>query len=131
SIHLTDVVEIYEVTADHRMKQSEIIFEQFGIGMPSNAEEGETFVYEDGKYHIQHMNHRFTSLNIRSRKNVSNHRLIGGVEGEEETLCNEESKYHIQHMNHQCTPLNNRNGKVVSNHRLIWGEEGEKMVRFN
>src|SRR5699024_6489267 len=78
SIHLTDVVEIYEVTADHRMKQSEIIFEQFGIGMPSNAEEGETFVYEDGKYHIQHMNHRFTSLNIRNGKTVSNHRLIWG-----------------------------------------------------
>ncbi len=89
SIHLTDVVEIYEVTADHRMKQSEIIFEQFGIGMPSNAEEGETFVYEDGKYHIQHMNHRFTSLNIRNGKTVSNHRLIWGEEGEKMVRFNE------------------------------------------
>src|SRR5699024_3493731 len=49
SIHISDDLEIYEVTADNRMKQSEIMFEQFGIGMPSNAEEGETFVYADGK----------------------------------------------------------------------------------
>src|SRR5690625_3855892 len=44
SIHLTDVVEKYEVQADLTIKQYEMVFEEFGIGMPSNAKEGETLV---------------------------------------------------------------------------------------
>lgn len=75
SIHLTDVVEKYHITKDRNIKQDEIIFEQFGIGMPSNAEAGETFEYKDGKYHITNLNNVFESMNIRNGKTVSEHRL--------------------------------------------------------
>ena len=75
SIHLTDVVEKYRVTEDLMVEQYEIIYEEFGICMPNNAGEGEEFVYEDGKYHIKNMEHRFESLNIRNGEVVSNHRL--------------------------------------------------------
>lgn len=76
SIHLTDVVEKYEIMEDRQIKQYEIIFEEFGIGMPSNAEGNEEFIYENGKYHIKNMNNFFSSMNIRNGKTVSEHRLI-------------------------------------------------------
>ncbi|WP_100009750.1 DUF1850 domain-containing protein [Lentibacillus sediminis] len=80
SIHLTDVVEKYEVTENHDIKQYEIVYEQFGIGMPSNAQEGEEFVYEDGKYHIKDLNNYFPSMNIRNGKTVSENRLVWSQE---------------------------------------------------
>ncbi|MEI3607280.1 DUF1850 domain-containing protein [Pseudogracilibacillus sp. SE30717A] len=76
SIHLTDVVEKYIITKDNKIKQYEFIFEEFGIGMPSNAETDEEFVYEDGKYHIKNMNNIFSSMKIRNGKTVSEHRLV-------------------------------------------------------
>lgn len=75
SIHLTDVVEKYEITEENTIRQYEMIFEQFGIGMPSTVEGKERFVYEDGKYRIKNMNNVFDSMNIRNGKTVSNHRL--------------------------------------------------------
>lgn len=78
SIHLTDVVEKYKVSDDHQISQYEMIFEQFGIGMPSNAEGEETLVYDDGKYYLKNINRIFPSLNIRNGKTVSKHRLRWG-----------------------------------------------------
>ncbi|MCU9615143.1 DUF1850 domain-containing protein [Caldibacillus lycopersici] len=82
SIHLTDVIEKYKVTDDNRIQQYEMVYEQFGIGMPSNAEEGQSFVYEDGKYHIKGIDTKFDSMNIRNGKVVSEHRLVWGKQGE-------------------------------------------------
>lgn len=78
SIHLTDVIEKYRITEDLQIEQYEFVYEQFGIGMPSNAEAGEEFVYEDGKYHIKNMSNLFPSINIRNGKTVSENRLIWG-----------------------------------------------------
>lgn len=75
SIHLTDVVEKYHITDESTIMQDVIIFESFGIGMPSNAEEGQVFEYKDGKYHISNLNNEFESMNIRNGKTVSEHRL--------------------------------------------------------
>ena len=89
SIHLTDVVEKYRVTEDNEIVQYEIIFEEFGIGMPNQAGEGEIFTYENGKYHIKNMNNRFPYLNIRNGKTVSRHRLVWGEEGEYQVWFND------------------------------------------
>src|SRR5699024_6210295 len=78
SIHLTDVVEKYEITNNNDILQNEIVYEEFGIGMPSNAEEGQDFEYEDGKYHIKNLNNVFPEMNIRNGKTVSEHRLLWG-----------------------------------------------------
>src|SRR5699024_8890129 len=78
SIHLTDVVEKYEITNNNDILQDEIVYEEFGIGMPSNAEEGQDFEYEDGKYHIKNLNNVFPEMNIRNGKTVSEHRLLWG-----------------------------------------------------
>lgn len=88
SIHLTDVIEKYQVTEQLHIKQYEFIFEKFGIGMPSNAAEGETFVYEDGKYHIRNINREFPSINIRNGKTVPRHRLIWGNKAEKKIWFN-------------------------------------------
>lgn len=75
SIHRTDVTEKYTVTTDMEIEQYEIMYEQFGIGMPSNAGEGETFTYEDGVYHIKDLNNRFDEIKLRNGKTVSENRL--------------------------------------------------------
>ncbi|MFD1851975.1 DUF1850 domain-containing protein [Oceanobacillus bengalensis] len=84
SIHLTDVVEKYKITSDLNIQQYEFVYEEFGIGMPSNAEEGETFEYIDGKYYIKNMSNIFPTMNIRNGKTVSEHRLVWGTEENEE-----------------------------------------------
>ncbi|RDW20454.1 DUF1850 domain-containing protein [Oceanobacillus chungangensis] len=82
SIHLTDVVEKYIVTDNLEIMQYEMIYEEFGIGMPSNAEEGQTYVYEDGKHHIKDVDTIFPFMNIRNGKTVSEHRLVWGENAE-------------------------------------------------
>lgn len=57
SIHLSDVIESYEIDADHFILQA-LEYEDFAIGMPNGAEEGETFKQENGKYYIENMNRR-------------------------------------------------------------------------
>ncbi len=82
SIHLTDVAEKYVIQNNGDIRQYEIVYEEFGIGMPSNALEGETFVYEDGKYHIKDLNNIFPSINVRNGKTVSETRLLWRNNGE-------------------------------------------------
>lgn len=88
SIHLTDVVEKYIVLDNQHIQQYEMIYEEFGVGMPSNAKEGEEFVYEDGKYHIRNMDNVFPEINLRNGKTVSEHRLVWGSEQEHITDFN-------------------------------------------
>src|SRR5699024_11484712 len=75
SIHLSDVVEKYEITNDYKIKQYEMVFEQFGIGMPSTVEGDEQLVYEGGKYYLTNLDNVFDSLKVRNGKTVSKHRL--------------------------------------------------------
>jgi hypothetical protein len=82
SIHLTDVAEKYTVRQDNKIKQYEIVYEHFGIGMPSYALQGEKMTYENGKYHIKNLNNVFPYINIRNGKTVSKHRLIWGTRNE-------------------------------------------------
>ncbi|GKW45070.1 DUF1850 domain-containing protein [Planococcus sp. NCCP-2050] len=55
SIHLSEVLESYKIMPDNRIRMVELEYEDFNIGMPSNAGEGETFVEKDGKYLITNM----------------------------------------------------------------------------
>lgn len=82
SIHLTDVVEKYNVVKDHKIKQYETVYEHYGIGMPTNAEGDEEFVYENGKYHIKNMNRIFESIDYRNGKTVSKNRIVWGKHAE-------------------------------------------------
>jgi hypothetical protein len=76
SIHLSDVVESYQFTKDGQIKQYELVYEDFAIGMPNNASDGETFEQKDGKYYIRNMNRVFPHFDLRIGKVRANHRVI-------------------------------------------------------
>lgn len=81
SIHLSDVVESYQVTRDGNIKQYELMFKDFAIGMPSEAEKGEVFEEKDGMYYIKNMNRIFPHFDLRTGKVRANHKVIfNGVE---------------------------------------------------
>ena len=50
SIHLSDVLETYEVMDTYDIRLHSMIYSDVAIGMPSYAEEGQTLIYEDEKY---------------------------------------------------------------------------------
>ncbi|MFZ3579962.1 DUF1850 domain-containing protein [Virgibacillus sp. DJP39] len=95
SIHLTDVVEKYKVRDDLAIEQYEIVYEEFGIGMPSNALEGEKFEYKNGKYHVSSLDNIFQTLKIRNGKTVSENRLVWGTEKTEKGHMVQFNKYFI------------------------------------
>lgn len=64
SIHLSDVIESFEVLPDNTLKMVELEYEDFNIGMPSNAGEGEVFVEKEGKYFIKNMDRQLKEFRI-------------------------------------------------------------------
>jgi hypothetical protein len=76
SIHLSDVVESYKITLDERIQQYELMYEDFAIGMPSNAEKGETFEQINGAYYIKNMKRNFPFFHLRIGQVRANHTVI-------------------------------------------------------
>ncbi|MBM7704749.1 DUF1850 domain-containing protein [Metabacillus iocasae] len=76
SIHLSDVIETYEITNQNELKQTELQYEDFAIGMPSDSTEGATFVEEDGRYYLKDMNRVFPFIDLRIGQVVANHTLL-------------------------------------------------------
>lgn len=56
SIHLTDVVETYEVLPTYEIRPLSMSYSDVAIGMPGYAEEGQTLIYEDGIYTLYYEN---------------------------------------------------------------------------
>jgi len=50
SIHLTDVIEFYEVIANQKIRLLSMQYENLAIGLPGYAEKGETLTMQDGVY---------------------------------------------------------------------------------
>lgn len=75
SIHLTEVVESYRLTND-QIIQTELAYEDFAVGMPSNAEGAEVFEEKDGTYYIKNMNRAFPFIDLRTGQVRANHQLI-------------------------------------------------------
>ncbi|MBS4217982.1 DUF1850 domain-containing protein [Bacillus sp. FJAT-49711] len=76
SIHLSDVKETYIILNNDTIRQSELMYEDTSIGMPSNAEEGEIFEVKDGKYIIRNMKREFSSIDMRVAQVVGDHVLM-------------------------------------------------------
>lgn len=76
SIHLSDVVESYKFNKDGHIQQFELSFEDFAIGMPSEAAEGEVFEEKDGIYYIKNMNRVFPHFDLRIGRVKANHTVI-------------------------------------------------------
>lgn len=50
SIHLTDVIEFYEITPDLKIRMLSMTYENLSIGLPGEAAAGETLELRDGVY---------------------------------------------------------------------------------
>ncbi|WP_158702782.1 DUF1850 domain-containing protein [Paenibacillus faecalis] len=74
SIHKTPVIESYHLQ-DGQIVQDRIEYSEFAIGMPSNAEHGETFSVEDGYYSVSGMNRALDQLDIRIAQLFPEHGL--------------------------------------------------------
>lgn len=85
SIHLSDVIETYDIF-DGKIIQTELEYEDFAVGMPSNAEDGEQFIEKDGMYYIKNMKRSFPYIDLRIGQVRANHRLV--YEGKIYTLSN-------------------------------------------
>jgi hypothetical protein len=76
SIHLSEVVESYKITRSKKIQQYELMYKDFAIGMPSNAENGETFEQINGAYYIKNMKRVFPFFHLRIGQVRANHTLI-------------------------------------------------------
>ncbi|WP_449622520.1 DUF1850 domain-containing protein [Robertmurraya sp. Marseille-Q9965] len=76
SIHLSDVIESYRILNDGQIQQYELTYEDFAIGMPSEAGEGEIFEEKNGKYYIRNMTRVFPFIDLRIGKVRANHTVI-------------------------------------------------------
>ena len=76
SIHLSDVIESYQVTNKGHIQQYELMYEDFAIGMPENASDGEVFEQKDGKYYLKNMKRDFPFFDLRIGQVRANHTVI-------------------------------------------------------
>ncbi|WJQ10195.1 DUF1850 domain-containing protein [Geobacillus stearothermophilus] len=76
SIHLSDVEETYKVLTDGTIEQIALAYEDTAVGMPADAEPGETFMLRDGKYYITGMERKFPSISLSIGRVVANHRVV-------------------------------------------------------
>jgi len=63
SIHLTDVIETYEVE-DMKIRLLSMQYSDVAIGMPAYAEEGQTLIYEDGVYTLSYKDAVLDDFNL-------------------------------------------------------------------
>ena len=54
SIHLTDVIESYELEPSRNIRLVSMEYEDVAIGMPSYAEEGQSLTYDNGVYTLRY-----------------------------------------------------------------------------
>lgn len=54
TIHLTDVIESYELVPENLIRLVSMEYEDVAIGMPSYAEAGQTLTYENGVYTLRY-----------------------------------------------------------------------------
>ncbi|WP_171978785.1 DUF1850 domain-containing protein [Fictibacillus arsenicus] len=76
SIHRTPVLETYLTNEEGIIIQTEMRFEEFGVGMPSGATGTEVFTQKNGTYILSNMNRTFPLLDIRTGQIIANHTLL-------------------------------------------------------
>ncbi|MGM7703149.1 DUF1850 domain-containing protein [Pseudalkalibacillus sp. Hm43] len=76
SVHQTPVTEFYEINEVNQIVQTKLAYENFAIGMPSNATGEEKFIEKDGIYYITNMNREFSHVDLRTGQVIANHTLM-------------------------------------------------------
>lgn len=76
SIHLSDVVESFKLNNNGHIHLYELVYEDFAIGMPENASDGEVFEQKDGKYYIKNIKQVFPQIDMRIGEVRANHTIV-------------------------------------------------------
>ncbi|MDS9470403.1 DUF1850 domain-containing protein [Sporosarcina pasteurii] len=64
SIHLTDVIEYYEITPKQKIRMLSMSYKNLSIGLPGDAAEGETLELRDGVYTLTYNDRVIDSFRI-------------------------------------------------------------------
>ena len=78
SIHLSEVCEMYRAEEDGTMTLYEMVYEDYGVGMPSEAAEGEIFTIEEGKYKMSGMERNLPFFYMRTGQVKADHMVVYG-----------------------------------------------------
>ncbi|WP_167577998.1 DUF1850 domain-containing protein [Ammoniphilus sp. YIM 78166] len=75
SIHKTPVIEEYYIDEQLDIVLDQVIYESYGVGMPSTIEPGQTYKQENGKYIISNIQRRLKFIDLAIGQMVANHQL--------------------------------------------------------
>ncbi|WP_052475970.1 DUF1850 domain-containing protein [Cohnella kolymensis] len=75
SIHRTPVEERYHINAERKIVVDAVVFDTYGVGMPSSLAEGETLRLENGKMITENMNRVVGTFDLRIGQVIANHTL--------------------------------------------------------
>lgn len=76
SIHLTPVQETYSIDKNLNIVLSQLSFDTYGVGIPSDLQDGEKIELKNGKIIIKNMNRIFPYINLRVGQVIADHRLL-------------------------------------------------------
>ncbi|GBF12165.1 DUF1850 domain-containing protein [Tepidibacillus infernus] len=76
SIHRTPVQEFYHVDKQLNIVLDKVIFESYGVGIPSEIENGEKFKIENGKFILDSIHRVFPYFDQRVGQVIANHKLL-------------------------------------------------------
>ncbi|MCF6093215.1 DUF1850 domain-containing protein [Microaerobacter geothermalis] len=76
SIHLTPVEEMYRIDEEGKMILDETRFQSYGVGIPYELEEGQTFSFEGDWMVISNINRVVPYFDQRVGQVIANHTLI-------------------------------------------------------
>ncbi|WP_187118682.1 DUF1850 domain-containing protein [Risungbinella massiliensis] len=76
SIHLTPVLEKYYVDEEMNIVVDAVTYDTYGVGMPAELEEGQTFTEENGKFTLSNINRHIPFFDQRIGQVIANHKLI-------------------------------------------------------
>jgi hypothetical protein len=75
SIHRTPVEERYHINAKRQIVVDAVVFDTYGVGMPSSLEGDETLRLENGKMVMDNMNRVVGAFDLRIGQVIANHTL--------------------------------------------------------
>lgn len=75
SIHRTPVEELFVINENRQIVLDAMIFESYGVGMPSSLEGNETFRMADGKMQIEHIDRTLPAFDLRIGQVIAGHKL--------------------------------------------------------
>lgn len=76
SIHRTPVEELFIINEERQIVLDAMLFESYGVGMPTSLEGNETFRMADGKMRIENIDRPLHTFDLRIGQVIAEHKLL-------------------------------------------------------